>query len=104
MLDAMSPEERKKFLDNEQAERAALQARLAEEARLRQIKEDEDRAEVAKQQISIAKAEGRKYARVWVPQGDVASVMRWAERQTYTALRVKEGKQTTDVQLSISGF
>lgn len=93
MLDAMSPDERQKFLDDEEAQLAALRER-----------EDEKRSEGAKQQISIAKAEGRKYARVWVPQNDVESVMRWAERQTFTALRVKEGKQTADIQLSISGF
>jgi hypothetical protein len=104
MLDAMSPEECKKFLEDEEAQRVALKKQREEDARLRTIKEDEERSEGAKQKISIAKAEGRKYARVWVPKNHVESVTRWAERQTYKALRVKEGKQTTDIQLSISGF
>ncbi|WP_400083791.1 hypothetical protein [Yoonia sp. R78084] len=103
-LDAMSPEEREKFLADEEAQRAAEKKQHEENTRLRRIKEDDERSEGAKQQIEIARAEGRKYARVWVPQHHVDSVMRWAERQTYTALKVQERKHSTETQLSISGF
>lgn len=104
MLDAMSPEERRRFLENEETARVALIRKREKEARLRRVKEDEKRSAGVKQQIAVAKAEGRKHTRVWVPEGHVESVTRWAELQNFTVLKVKDGNRTNDVQLSISNI
>ena len=104
MLAAMSPEERKRFLALEEIEKARQRQQKEEDALRRQIVQDEKAAASAKAQIAVAQAEGRTYARVWVPEKDVSSVQRWAGRQSYTALKVKEGNRSTDVQISVSGF
>lgn len=104
MLAAMSPSQRKAFLAVEALQRAALQKQREEEHALREVKLDERAAIEAKHQIAIAKSEGRKYARVWVSKEDTPRVLRWAFRQSYTALKVKEGNRSTDIQISISGF
>jgi hypothetical protein len=93
MLAAMTPEEREAFLQAE-----------ADEEEARQADWDERLSADAIQQVAIARAERRAYARVWVTSGHVESVERWGARQGYTVLRAKTGKRTSDVQLSISGF
>jgi len=104
MLAAMSPDERRQFLAQEAIAKERQRQQRKEDALRREIARDEKAAASAKAQIAVAQAEGRTYARVWVPEKDVLSVQRWARRNSYTALKVKEGNRSTDIQLSVSGF
>lgn len=91
MLARMSPAEREAYLEKLEAERKE-----------REFEREEASASEAKKKIAISKAEGRAYARVWVPESKVKDVERWGARNGYKVLVVKENGKHGDVQLSIS--
>lgn len=98
-LAAMTPEERESFLAEEQKTREAR-----EQAALKKQEIADGKASLpARQAINVAKAEGRSYARAWIPLRDVERLERWAGRNDYTALRVKSGN-SGDIQMSFSGW
>lgn len=99
MLAAMTPDDRERFLNAERYEKE----RLHKKAQEAEIPRDEKASMLARQAINVAKAEGRSYARSWIPSKDVERLNRWAGRNGYSALRVKTGK-SGDVQMSFSGW
>jgi hypothetical protein len=99
MLAAMTPEERKDFLAEEERVRE-----VGRQAALKQEEIDDAPASLpARQAIDLSKAEGRSYARAWIPARDVERLERWASRNKYQALQVKTGTRR-DVQMSFSGW
>lgn len=102
-LSSVSPEVRKRFERYEKhlAHQAEIKRQAAEKKR--EIELDDIAAEPATTVVEVALAEGRKYARVWVPPEDVGRVKRWAARHGYRAISVKTGN-SGDVQLSISNL
>lgn len=99
MLAKMTPEEREVFLAEEKTQQEAQ--KLA--ADKKQEISDGKASLPARQAINVAKAEGRRYARTWIPSRNVEKLERWARRQGYTALRVKTGN-SGDVQMTFSGW
>lgn len=91
-LASMDPQDREEFLKNEE-----------EKNRKREESKEDEAAESAILAISVARAEGRTYARAWVRQRDYFRIQRWAARQGYTATYVKHGSHG-DVQFTFSGF
>jgi hypothetical protein len=101
-LAAMSEKERQAYVAQTHRDFQAAR-RVAEDERAnRENKKDEGKAKDAIRLIEVAVAEGRRSARVWVPQKDVEAVRRWGARNGYTVLVAKERGSQGDAQLSIT--
>ena len=110
MLNRMQPEERAEFLKAEIKKKSVESAIKSSEARIagvkaaeREVGYDYKASEEILNAIRTAKAEGKSYVRVWVPESRKASVLRWARRERLGAHEVKKGNRN-DTLISFSGF